>query len=164
RRSSLVTTSTTSTTRTTYRADHVGSLLRPPEVLEAHAAYGQGNLSREQLTAVEDTPILAAFDLHGAGGLNIFNDGEYRPSKWAGDFISSVDGYTLAEVPIRFEWRLPDAVETQQAEGQLAAVLASTPQMSGMVVGERLRQKQRLTERELPFLQERAPGAFKVTL
>jgi 5-methyltetrahydropteroyltriglutamate--homocysteine methyltransferase len=67
-------------------------------------------------------------------------------------------------VPIRFEWRLPDALETRQAEDQLAAALAATPQMTGMVVGGALRQKQRLTEHELPFLKEHAPGAFKVTL
>ena len=66
----------TALTRTTYRADHVGSLLRPPEVLEAHAAFGTGTLSRAQLQEVEDRAIRAAFDLQREVGLDIFSDGE----------------------------------------------------------------------------------------
>ncbi|HEY3061337.1 MAG TPA: cobalamin-independent methionine synthase II family protein [Chloroflexota bacterium] len=153
----------TTVTGTKYRADHVGSLLRPPEVLEAHAAFGQKRISHEQLTEVEDRAILAALDLQKQVGLDIYSDGEYRRGNWAGDFISSVDGYVSAEVPIRFEWRLPEEL-SQRGEGPVREALAAMPQQAGMVVGNKLRQKQRLTGHEVPFLKEHAPGAFKVTL
>jgi len=153
----------TTVTGTKYRADHVGSLLRPPEVLEAHAAFGQKRISREQLTEIEDRAILAALDLQKQVGLDIYSDGEYRRGNWAGDFISSVDGYISAEVPIRLDWRLPDEIG-QQGEGTMREALAAMPQQAGMVVGSKLRQKQRLTGHEVPFLNEHAPGAFKVTL
>ena len=106
---------------------------------------------------------MKAFDLQREVGLDIFSDGEYRRSNWAGDFISSVDGYLRAEVPIRFEWRLPDQMGGK-VEGQVREVIEAMPQQSGMVVGSKLRQKQRLTEHELTFLKDKAPGPFKVTL
>lgn len=151
----------TTTTGTKYRADHVGSLLRPPEVLEAHARFGKGEISREQLRQAEDKAILAAFDLQREVGLDIFSDGEYRRGNWAGDFTASVDGYVQAELPIRFEWQLPD--ELTAREQNLDRAIATSPYM-GNVVGAKLSQKQRLTEHELSFLKEHAPGAFKVTL
>jgi 5-methyltetrahydropteroyltriglutamate--homocysteine methyltransferase len=153
----------TTATTTTYRADHVGSLLRPPEVLAAHAAFGKGNSTREQLKEVEDRAILAALDLQRQVGLDVLSDGEYRRGNWAGDFISSVDGYVAADVPIRFEWQLPEQIGTRGA-GTLQDALASMPQQSGMIVGARLSQKQRLTGHEVPFLKEHASGPFKITL
>ena len=51
-------------------------------------------------------------------------DGEYRRGNWAGDFISSVDGYVSAEVPIRFEWHLPDQIG-QRGEGTMQEALAA---------------------------------------
>jgi 5-methyltetrahydropteroyltriglutamate--homocysteine methyltransferase len=154
---------TTTATGTKYRADHVGSLLRPPEVLEAHAAFGARGISREQLKEVEDRAILAALELQRQVGLDVLSDGEYRRGNWAGDFISSVDGYVRAEVPIHFDWRLPEQIG-RQSEGTVREALAAMPQQAGMVVGARLAQKQRLTGHEVPFLKERAAGPFKVTL
>ena len=153
----------TTTTGTRYRADHVGSLLRPPDVLEAHAAYAQHKIAHEQLEEVEDRAILQALDLQKQVGLDIFSDGEYRRGNWAGDFISSVEGYVSAEVPIRFDWQLPDELGGR-GEDSMRQAVAVMPQQSGMVVGDRLRQKQRLTGHEVPFLKEHAPGDFKVTL
>src|SRR6266508_622009 len=115
----------TTVTGTKYRADHVGSLLRPPEVLEAHAAFGQKRISREQLTEIEDRAILAALDLQKQVGLDIYSDGEYRRGNWAGDFISSVDGYISAEVPRSLHWRLPDEIG-QQGEGTMREDRKST--------------------------------------
>ena len=48
---------------TPYRADHIGSLLRPPELLQARAAYDQGRLTLAQLRQSEDTAILQALEL-----------------------------------------------------------------------------------------------------
>ncbi len=96
-----------------YRADHVGSLLRPQAVLDAHAAFGRKEISAEKLRSVEDAAILDALALQREVGLDVVSDGEFRRSDWAGDFAASVDGYVDATVPIPFQWRL------QNDEGEL---------------------------------------------
>src|SRR5438128_291881 len=98
-----------------YRADHVGSLLRPPEVLQAHAARREGRISSDELRAVEDRAILAALALQREVGLDVLSDGEYRRASWAGEFAEAVDGYVDAAPPIAFEWRLPDGSARQPA-------------------------------------------------
>src|SRR5205823_34130 len=85
-----------------YRAEHVGSLLRPPEVLEAHAAQSRGEMPLERLREIEDEAILRALELQKAAGLEVFSDGEYRRASWAGEFAASMDGYVAADPPIQF--------------------------------------------------------------
>ena len=148
-----------------YRADQVGSLLRPPEVLEAHAARAEGRISPEELRGIEDRAILMALDLQRQVGLDVFTDGEYRRSNWAGDFSDSVEGYVSSEPPISFEWKMPEGVEeAAESSAGLRAALQAMPQQAGRVVGERLRQTRRLTAHESAFLKEHASGAYKVTL
>src|SRR5436853_121837 len=89
-----------------YRADHVGSLLRPPEVLEAHEARSKGQISPEQLREIEDRAILTALELQRQVGLDVVTDGEYRRSSWAGDFSDAVEGYVASDVPVTFDWRM----------------------------------------------------------
>ena len=93
-----------------YRADHVGSLLRPPELLQAREDFGKQRISQEQLKEIEDRSVQAALALQRSVGIDVLTDGEYRRHDWVGDFTSSVDGYVTAQVPIRFEWRLPEPV------------------------------------------------------
>jgi 5-methyltetrahydropteroyltriglutamate--homocysteine methyltransferase len=50
-----------------YRADHVGSLLRPPELLQARTAHDQGHITLEQLRQSEDQAILHALELQSMG-------------------------------------------------------------------------------------------------
>ncbi|MBM3227177.1 MAG: 5-methyltetrahydropteroyltriglutamate--homocysteine S-methyltransferase, partial [Candidatus Tectomicrobia bacterium] len=90
-----------------YRADHVGSLLRPPEVLEARVAYEAGRLSLEQLRQREDHAILAALEMQRQVGLDVVTDGEYRRSWWAGDLADAVEGLITD----------PDAVYTPAWQG-----------------------------------------------
>ena len=147
-----------------YRADHVGSLLRPPELLQAHTDVHDGRISREQLKEIEDRSVLTALDLQRQVGIQVLSDGEYRRHNWAGDFTSSVDGYVAAEVPIRFEWKLPEPVAAA-GQSTMRAAIAEMPQQSGRVIGERLRLRHRLTEHEVPFLKEHAQGQpFKITM
>jgi 5-methyltetrahydropteroyltriglutamate--homocysteine methyltransferase len=58
-----------------YRADHVGSFLRPAEVKEARAACREGHLSLEQLRHIEDRAILAVVERQRSIGVDIFTDG-----------------------------------------------------------------------------------------
>src|SRR5262249_17251978 len=75
-----------------YRADHVGSLLRPPAVLEARAAHAAGRLSLAQLRDIEDQAILEALEMQRQAGIGVFTDGEYRRSWWSGAIAESVEG------------------------------------------------------------------------
>jgi len=146
-----------------YRADHVGSLLRPPEMLQARADFREQRISLEQFKEIEDRAVLAALDMQRQVGVNVLTDGEYRRHDWAGDFTSSVDGYVAAQPPIRFEWKLPQAVAAT-GQGTLRQAIAEMPQQMGRVIGERIRQRQRLTEHEAPFMKAHAGGVFKVTM
>src|SRR5438477_10709174 len=101
---------------TRYHAEQVGSLLRPPEVLEAHLAYDQKRIPLEELRGIEDRAILQALDLQQRAGIEVFTDGEYRRATWAGDFPEAMDGYVDGPPPISFDWRMPDATERAPAE------------------------------------------------
>ncbi|HEX9661775.1 MAG TPA: 5-methyltetrahydropteroyltriglutamate--homocysteine methyltransferase, partial [Candidatus Binatia bacterium] len=65
-----------------YRADHIGSLLRPAELLEARSA----NVSSEQLRALEDKHILRVIERQKEIGFKIFTDGELRRGNFMSDF------------------------------------------------------------------------------
>src|ERR1051326_9222297 len=75
-----------------FRADHVGSLLRPAELLRARQQYAEGSLTRDALRAQEDSAILAALDAQRNIGLEIFTDGEFRRYSWITDMAESVGG------------------------------------------------------------------------
>ena len=74
-----------------FRADHVGSLLRPRELVEARAARKAGTLSAEALRAVEDRCIEAAIRKQEELGLRAATDGEYRRAFWHFDFVSGLE-------------------------------------------------------------------------
>ena len=67
---------------TIYRADHCASLLRPDYLREARAAFTQGEIGEDEMTATEDRAILEALDMQKEVGLKIFSDGEFRRLFW----------------------------------------------------------------------------------
>jgi 5-methyltetrahydropteroyltriglutamate--homocysteine methyltransferase len=75
-----------------FRADHVGSLLRPPEVTRARADFKAGQIDAQALRAVEDEAIRGVIELQRAAGLQSVTDGEFRRTSWHMDFIYSLDG------------------------------------------------------------------------
>jgi 5-methyltetrahydropteroyltriglutamate--homocysteine methyltransferase len=75
--------------RLAYRADQVGSLLRPTELLEARAARAQGRLAPDALRKIEDQAILDALELQRRVGLDVYMDGEFRRTGWMTDLIAS---------------------------------------------------------------------------
>ena len=92
-----------------FRADHVGSLLRPRELVQARAARKAGTLSADALRAVEDRCIAAAIRQQEDLGLRAATDGEYRRAFWHYDFVSGLDGVELYEPKqkIQFKGGLP---------------------------------------------------------
>src|SRR5262245_31729978 len=65
-----------------YRAEQIGSLLRPPELLQARAAYAEGRLNTDQVRLVEDRVIVEALQKQRDVGLEILSDGEMRRGSW----------------------------------------------------------------------------------
>ena len=63
---------------TLYRADQVGSLLRPPELLAAQVTHAEGRIGQQELVAAENAAVLAALDVQREVGIDVFTDGEYR--------------------------------------------------------------------------------------
>ena len=72
-----------------YRAEQVGSLLRPPELLDMRAAVTEGRATPEQLRAVEDRAIDEALQKQREIGLDILSDGEMRRGSWLTDMAEA---------------------------------------------------------------------------
>ena len=130
-----------------YRAEQVGSLLRPPELLGARAAYAQGRMALDDLQAAEDKAILTALEKQRSIGIEILSDGELRRGSWLTDMAEAVEGFVPQKVEI--DWKGPG--------GGLEGSTANA-------VGAKLRKTKKLAARELPFLKRYAPGPFKITL
>ncbi len=75
-----------------FRADHVGSLLRPAELREARARRENGEIGADELRAIEDRAIEAAIAQQAAIGLRSASDGEFRRAMWHFDFLEGLDG------------------------------------------------------------------------
>lgn len=132
-----------------YRADHVGSLLRPAELVEARRNPAT---PPEELRALEDRHIERVIQRQKDIGLRIFTDGEFRRLGFMSDFNEAVDGLDDAEAIAR-DWKL---------EGK-PTVTRLNNRLPGIVV-RKIRQKRRLTAHEADFLKKHAPGDIKVTL
>ncbi|MGT2755689.1 5-methyltetrahydropteroyltriglutamate--homocysteine S-methyltransferase [Streptococcus ovuberis] len=75
-----------------FRADHVGSFLRPQELIEAREAFASGKISQEDLTQVEDQAILDLVKKQQELGIENITDGEFRRSYWHLDFFWGLNG------------------------------------------------------------------------
>jgi 5-methyltetrahydropteroyltriglutamate--homocysteine methyltransferase len=79
-------------TKPPFRADHVGSLLRPATLKAARARCAKGEITAEALKAVEDSEIEGIIKKQEAAGLQSISDGEFRRSWWHLDFLWGLDG------------------------------------------------------------------------
>src|SRR6201999_921953 len=97
------------TTPPPFRADHVGSLLRPKVLQEARAKWKAGTLPHDALRAVEDRCIAEAIARQESIGLRAATDGEYRRAYWHYDFVAGLDGVEIyePEQKIQFQGGVP---------------------------------------------------------
>ncbi|HXP94305.1 MAG TPA: methionine synthase [Candidatus Binatia bacterium] len=128
------------------RADHVGSFLRPAEILETRH---QGDDQSDHLHALEDRAILRVLERQRELGLDVLTDGEFRRNGFMGDLTAAVDGFDFGD-GIPRAWKSGTTVAPSQP-------------IRG-IVNRKLVQKRRLTAHEVPFLKEHAHGAYKMTL
>jgi 5-methyltetrahydropteroyltriglutamate--homocysteine methyltransferase len=130
-----------------YRAEHIGSFLRPAEILQARSA----NLAREELRALEDRHIQWVLQRQKDLGFKIFTDGELRRNNFMSDFNESVEGIDQGDALAR----------TWQSGPQGASARPSG--VPGVVVS-RIKQLRRLTAHEFGYLKQQSPGDIKITL
>ncbi len=86
-----------------FRADHVGSLLRPASLLDAREQWKAGKLAKEELVKREDAAVRDAVALQEGLGLRSVTDGDYRRDHWWVDFVSAIGGVKISGgLPVRF--------------------------------------------------------------
>src|SRR6195256_1029453 len=85
-------------TKPPYRADHVGSFLRPAALKEDRARHEEGAMSAAELKAIEDREIEGVIKKQEAVGLKLATDGEFRRSFWHFDFFGMLDGVEIYEL------------------------------------------------------------------
>ncbi len=132
-------------TKPPFRADHVGSLLRPPEVLEARAQH------RADLRQVEDEAIRRVVKMQEDIGLQGVTDGEFRRASWHMDFFYQVGGVTKV---------LDNNLKVQFRNEQ--GVIEFTP--AALRVTSRLKLEKCIFEDHFRFLKATAQATPKLTL
>jgi 5-methyltetrahydropteroyltriglutamate--homocysteine methyltransferase len=130
-----------------FRADHVGSFLRPAELLEARRTAAS-DLAR--LHALEDTHIKRVLAKQKELGFDVFTDGEFRRRNFMSDFTDAVEGFDMGDAVARkWEAGLEKHLPVSSVTG---------------IVTRKLQQARPLTGHELPFLKTNCPGNIKMTL
>jgi 5-methyltetrahydropteroyltriglutamate--homocysteine methyltransferase len=96
-------------TKPPFRADHVGSLLRPAALKEARGKRERGEITAEELKTIEDREIETVLRKQEAAGLRSVTDGEFRRAFWNYDFLGEIDGVEayLGERKIKFQGPQP---------------------------------------------------------
>jgi 5-methyltetrahydropteroyltriglutamate--homocysteine methyltransferase len=130
-----------------FRADHIGSFLRPPDLLAARA----NQTDPTRLRALEDQHILRVLAKQKELGFEIFTDGELRRRNFMSDFTDAVECFDLGDEVAR-KWGAAG-----HAQG------SNVSHVTG-IVSTKLRQIRALTGHELPFLKKHSPGAIKMML
>ncbi len=87
-----------------FRADHVGSLLRPARLMRARAQRAAGEITETALHEVEDEAILDVIAMQHDAGLQSATDGEFRRAAWHMDFIYRLGGVTQAEEKLHVQF------------------------------------------------------------
>lgn len=132
-----------------YRADQVGSLLRPSKVLAARDAFMAGKIGRKALEREEDAGVLEVLAWQQQLGMPIFSDGEMRRDAWQTVFSQAVEDF-VDDYPV---------VENTRPDGARIKVEMHTKAIRG-----KLRAVGRLAEKDAIFLKQHAHGPFKITL
>src|SRR5205085_1703907 len=88
-----------------FRADHVGSLLRPPTLLRAREQYAAGELDAAALRRIQDNAIRNVIGMQAEVGLRTATDGEFCRTSWHMDFIYSLGGISRGSEQLRVAFR-----------------------------------------------------------
>src|SRR5262245_45609288 len=132
-------------TEAPFRADHVGSLLRPPALLAARERHAAGELDAAGLRAAEDAAITEAVAMQEEVGLRAATDGEFRRTSWHMDFIYRIGGISRTDEQIRVSMR------NEQGENSFTS--------AGVAVREKVRLDEPIFADDFRFVQEHVTTA-----
>ena len=130
-----------------FRAEHIGSLLRPPALTAAFRSHQAGGMTDAAFHEVQDTSIREAIALQQEAGLRVVTDGEFRRGSYWGHFIGPVEGLTVEEAAFKF----------RDDHGHEQAFIA--PHVAGKV-----RRNRGISTDEFAFLKTATSATPKVTL
>jgi len=133
--------------RPPFRADHVGSLLRPPALRQAFRRHAAGEITDADYEAVQDRCIREAVATQQAVGLQVMTDGEFRRGSYWGRFVERIDGFQIR--PAAFKFRDDHGHEVE----------FTAPYATG-----KIRREQPLALDEFLFLRDVTPLTAKITL
>jgi len=131
-----------------FRADHVGSLLRPESVLQARRRREAGTIEADELRVIENEAIREAVARQQDSGIDVLTDGEFRRRDFRTGFVDAVDGITMSTFDM--PWHASEGV-------------TRLPSKAFFVSG-RLRQRGRLAGGEAAYLRSLTSAPAKVTL
>jgi 5-methyltetrahydropteroyltriglutamate--homocysteine methyltransferase len=137
-------------TKPPFRADHVGSLIRPKELRDAHTQFNQGKLAREALRSLEDQAIRDAVAMQERVGLQSITDGELRRNNWRDGFFESVAGFSETKIGSSFTFT--------EYSGD------THPGMPVPVVTGKLKRKKSITADDFAFTRALTTRTAKATL
>jgi 5-methyltetrahydropteroyltriglutamate--homocysteine methyltransferase len=130
-----------------FRADHVGSLLRPQELKNAFRDASQNKISEQQLAEIKDRSIREAIRMQEEVGLKSITDGEFRRGSWFFGFVQAVDGLTVKDSIFDF----------RDDHGGHATFQTA-------YVESKLKRTQGITTDEFAFVKANTKGTPKVTM
>jgi 5-methyltetrahydropteroyltriglutamate--homocysteine methyltransferase len=133
--------------RPPFRADHVGSLLRPPALRQAFKQHVNGSLGDAEFARIQDECIRDAVRLQEEAGLQIVTDGEFRRGSYWSRFVEGIDGFQVRKAIFKFR-------DDRGHEVEFTAPHASAP----------LRRKKPLAVDEFKFLKSVTKVTPKITL
>jgi 5-methyltetrahydropteroyltriglutamate--homocysteine methyltransferase len=128
-----------------FRADHVGSLLRPATLLAARDDFAAGRIDAAQLRAAEDAAIAGAVAMQAEAGLQSATDGEFRRASWHMDFIYQLGGISKAPGNLAVKFRNP------------SGAIEFTP--AALHIGGRIRLDKTIFADDFRYLQSVVTGA-----
>ena len=138
----------------TFRADIVGSLLRPPELLEARESFEAGEIGAAEFKRVEDRAVDGALALQEQAGLEVVTDGEMRRDSFQSALVGAVEGFGEYDLDAFLwgDWR---------GEGEVGDKAVERPALG---VTGKLRRRRGISVEEFVYARARTDKTVKVTL
>jgi 5-methyltetrahydropteroyltriglutamate--homocysteine methyltransferase len=133
-----------------FHADHVGSLIRPKFLIDAHSAHADKKFPLEELQRIEDNVIIELIAMQERVGLDAITDGEARRNNWRDRFFERVDGFSADRVASSFIFTSDDGV---QSRGMPIPV----------VIGK-LKRRDTMTADDFKFIKKHTKKTAKATL
>ena len=150
----MATTTKAKTDRAPFRADQVGSLLRPQKLKDARDKAQRGEITADALAAIEDKLIRVAVKRQEEVGLQAITDGDFRRQSWSGDFLTAIKNVV----------QVTSAASRPQAETPLGGVVRDWQPPTPKVLGKLDWPKGGIQRKSFAFLQSVTTRTAKVTI